>query len=576
MTTHALAAQFRIGTPALAAPRPGLVAAGLAAAVTAMALVACLLVPWVPSGHGGGDFLAMLDGGYRIASGQTPHVDFAVPHGPWPLVQGWIALALEPWSRAFLTYQATEWLTVLPAALVLGARQRGALAAAAVVGFAALATLLPYVVELEKVPDFAWYAGYNRLVTALLFLVAVWAVTPTRPGRGLAGWGDAALLAYLLAMLAATKVTGAAAAGGLVLVAALVSAPRRRTLVRALALLAVAAVLLQAATGVPLAYLGNVLEMVALNRGSGLFFLGLVGLRALPACLALAWLAWLVRARPAPEGRPALRGISDPRRLLARLRRDRAALLVAAVGACALFAESQNNGNLGLAAAAALLALPLAGPARRRPAVAAARAALAVAVLAPWLGGAAVRGATLLTASYRDFQVDPAMAWILPGTRVSRFNGEVADDYLRHWRAGEGRGGEGGRPSALLEAAKSLEPGAFVADVRAVHAAAEAARRAGLVGPDSRVMTIGHIDWFARALGARPVPGTHLWHAPARTFAPPPEGYRHYLRNVDAAFRDLCVAPGPLADQEPFLPALEADFVRHAVTPCWELWLRRS
>lgn len=560
MPAQSLAPTIRLGTargllPDLAA---GGTAAALAGAVTVLAIVAALAIPAVSVGRGGGDLVAALDGGYRMMRGLVPHVDFAVPHGAWPLVEGWLALRLEPWAVPFVTYQVANWLTVLPGVLVLAARQRGPLAAAGVVAFAACATLLPFVVELEKASEFAYYAGYNRLTTALLFLVVVWAVRPARRG-----WGEAILVAYLLLALAATKVTGLMAGGAVVLASGMLSSPRRRVVVRAALVAALAVALLQAATGVPLAYLRDVLDMVAINRGGGGFLLGLTGLRALPACLVLALLAWaLVRRRASLAA-----GLSRP---LALARAERPAVLVTVVAATTLFAESQNNGSLGLAATAALLLMPLAGPA-----VPALRAALAVAVLAPWLGSAAIRGTTHLTGPFREARPDPAVERLLPGAVPTRQQAEMADDYRRLWHLGEQR--IGGRASTLLaEAGKPLEAALFVAVARTVDEAARAALARGDVGPDSRVMTLNHIDWFARVLGARPVPGTNLWHDPARTFAPPVSGYRHYLRAADAVFHGLC-ATDVASDREfaPFLPALEADFARRPLTECWEVWLRR-
>ena len=80
-------------------------------------------------------------------------------------------------------------------------RQPNPWRAVAVLAFVAMAALIPCVVEYSD-SELAYYAGYNRLGAAFLFLTQVWILTPLKPSSP-----QALLVAYLLFMLLATKVT---------------------------------------------------------------------------------------------------------------------------------------------------------------------------------------------------------------------------------------------------------------------------------------------------------------------------------------------------------------------------------
>lgn len=542
------------------------VAYATAAAVTIAAIAILCLVKHVPMGRFTNDFAALLDGGARIAQGQWPHIDFAVPHGPWPVVQGWIALKLAPWWVPFLTYQFTQWLTVLPAAVYLAAQQPTGTRAASLLGICAVATLIPYVIEAENIPGFSYYAGYNRLTTALMFLTFVWALTPRRKT-----WLDAGVLGYLLFAMLATKVTGFAVGLGVVAVAAAVAPVKRVLLLRACGLLVAVLLVLQIATRLPSAYFADVHSMAALNKGGvAYFFLSMI-LKSLVALLAAG--ALIIAVAPPRQGawlNESLRAIVS--RPLIFLRNARAPLMIVVVAAAAIAAESQNTGSLLLASVAALLFAPLPRDRASPVFLAGAEVALAVAILGPWFGSVIYRGMLVATREVPQLVIERPLAAIVPGEVTTRETAAIATDLERVWQTAN-------PPQTLLAtlAATTTEPATFVALTRTIGEAGLKAQREGFVTPDTRVMTLSPTNLFARALGARSPVGINLWQDPQRTFGrPTPEALRHYLRNVDAAFMQRCaVDASNILLNEIFLPSLEANFVEHDLTPCWSVWTRK-
>ena len=115
------------------------------------------------------DFVAILDGAYKISHGLVPHVDFAVPHGAWPLYQAVPVLYLLHRIQPLLLYQFVGWLSILPAAIPIAMRQPKPGRAVAVIAFVAVAALVPCVVEYSD-SELAYYGGYNRLGDGFLFL----------------------------------------------------------------------------------------------------------------------------------------------------------------------------------------------------------------------------------------------------------------------------------------------------------------------------------------------------------------------------------------------------------------------
>ena len=536
----------------------------MAAFITIAAFSSLFIVKRIPVGHYMGDFLAILDGGYRIAQGQWPDVDFAVPHGPWPLVQGWIALELTRWFIPFLTYQVTQWLTVLPAAVYLAGRQSTRWRAVSLLGVAAVATLIPYVMDGENIAGFSYYAGYNRLATTLLFLTFIWIVTPTRKG-----FFDASVLGYLLLALLATKITGFVVAIGAASFAALLSPVKRTALLRAAVFVLVMLFLLQIVTGWPFAYVTDIRAMIELNKSGIAYALASMVLKTLPGLIAACVLMLAVLPPLDCAGLPdALRVLRL--RPFTLLRSWRAPLMILVIVCGTIASESQNTGSLLLASATALLFTSF--PRRRTSAnfLNGARVALAVAILAPWFGSIVYRGA-ILARQFWELSSDPSLAKLLPGTVATRDTTKVAAQLQRLWRLPD-------PPRALFSASAETEPAVFVALAQTVDEAAEEVRRQSLIQPGMRVMTISSTELFARLLDAPSPVGVNLWLDPQRTFGRPPlSALHHYLRDVDAVFMRTCdVDKVYMLLNNIFRPALESAYSRHHLTSCWSVWTRKE
>lgn len=542
----------------------GQTAYALAAAISLAGIALLFIVKHIPVGHYTGDFLAILDGGYRIAQGQWPDVDFAVPHGPWPLVQGWIALELTRWFIPFLTYQVTQWLTVLPAAVYLAGRQSTRWRAVSLLGVAAVATLIPYVMDVENIAGFSYYAGYNRLATALLFLTFVWIVTPTRKGLF-----DASVFGYLLLALLATKITGFVVALGAASFAALLSSVKRTALLRAAVFVLVMLFLLQIVTGLPFAYVTDIRAMIALNKSGIAYALASMVLKTLPGLIAACVLMLAVLPPFDCAGLPdTLRALRL--RPFALLRSWRAPLMILVIVCGTIASESQNTGCLLLASATALLFASF--PRRRTSAnfLNGARVALAVAILAPWFGSIVYRGA-ILARQFSELSSEPSLAKLLPGTVPTRDTTRIAAQLQRLWRLPD-------PPRALFSASAETEPAVFVALARTVDEAAAEVRRQSLIRPGMRVMTISSTELFARLLDAPSPVGVNLWLDPQRTFGRPTlSALHHYLRNVDAVFMRTCdVDKVYMLLNNIFRPALESAYSQHHLTSCWSVWTRKE
>jgi hypothetical protein len=520
-----------------------------------------LLAHSFPTGHWTPDFIAYLDGAYRMKQGLVPHRDFAMTAGIWTLIQAWIALELQPWAVPFITFQMAQWLTVAPIAVILAARQTKVFHALFIIGFAAISSLVPYIIETEQLTEFSYHVSYNRLTTCLLFLTAVWVVSPASRRR----W-DACLVGALLVLLLATKITGFVVGCGFLVMAVTLTPAKRPSVVGGLIVFVATGLVLQEAYGLPSAYGRDILRLYALNQGQLIFAAYSAAATMAPAVIAAACFVVLLAA---PRRRTGFRssmamGFSRPR---AWLRVHRALLSVMGISMGVLLAESQNSGNLGMAAAASLLFLPV--PMRgRADLMLGMRVAFTVACVAPWLGSIPARAMFVLR---EPTVTDPAVAWLVPGATVYARNAMTADAYLARWKKGEIEG------AAVADGDAKLEPAIFVAQARTIYAAAMEARQRGFVGPATRVMSLTHVEYFARAMGAASPQGISLWHDLWRAFGAPPESERAaYLRNADAIFANRCDWHGETRHLEAiFQSALDAGYRYETLTDCWGIWLRR-
>lgn len=540
-------------------------------AVSVMALALCFLVPALPVGRNTEDFIAVLDGARHIVQGLTPHRDFPLPHGPLPLYQGVIPYLLRYEATSFLLYQWIGWVLVLPALAAIAAAQPTLPRALFVIGFVALSTLVPLIVEYDNAPEISYHASYNRLTAALLFLLLVWMFSARHTG-----WRQALVVGYVVLLLALTKVTAFVGAGVLLAIFAVLTPPARRTLLQALAMLVAALATLQLLTGIPLAYLGNVRMMLALNKGGMTHAASSMAARSIVLIAASCAVMAAIMPRPRPG---ASSGTLRSRllRLRAVGRAWRPVLLVGAALCMLILVESQNTGSIGLAAIAALLLarLPLA---RRAPAFGAvALVALGVAALGPWITSITFRGSNIVGRQMADMVDDPAVSQLLPRTKVPRAVAVLADDYRRIWQAGVRAELPLTVTTGWIDASERTQHAMFVARAGLVREAADAAIRAGLIGRNTDVFTAGETELFAQLLGTPAIPGLNTWHNPRSSERLSTDGLRAYLARVDLAFKAKCGLPSAQAQEvEAFGKALAIDFEKVALTPCWEAWRRRT
>lgn len=537
--------------------------------ITLAAFAICLLVPALPVGRNTEDFIAVLEGARRIAQGLRPHVDFPLPHGPMPLYQAVFPYLFRYDAASFLLYQWMGWLLVLPALVPIAKAQPTLLRALFVIAFVALSTLIPMIVEYDNGPEISYHASYNRLTAALLCLLLVWIFSPRHRG-----WGQALLIGYVLALLAATKVTGFVGAGVMLAIFAVLSAPARVTVLRAFALLLAIFIVAQVLTGIPKAYLNDIQMMLSLNKGGMAYAATATAARNIVVVAATFAVIISVMPRYRTEARDSSRPLM--KRLPAIGRSWRAVLLLAAALCMIILVESQNTGSIGLAAIAAVVVGSL--PRARSSAMfrSAALAALCVAAVGPWISSITFRGMNIIGRQMPDLVAVPAVAQLLPRTGVPRAVSALADDYMQIWQATLRSESPVTLSKAWIDAGERNQHAMFVARALLVGEAAEAAIRAGLINPHVHVFTAGETELFAPLLGSPPLRGINTWHNDRSSLRMSNDRLREYLAGVDLAFRTRCGLPTAQAKEaEIFAQALAPDFDMILLTPCWEAWRRR-
>jgi len=569
--TLATTAPARFSAPP---PRP-LAATALAAAAALLGALLLLLLPALPVADATHDAVALFDGAYRIRLGLRPHIDFPVPFGPLALYLAALAEGLGAWGNPIQVLHALGMLLLLPPAVALALGQRGRRpAAAAIVLLPALFCLVPVLVEAT---DVTYMGLYNRWSSGALFLLLCFALTPRR-----LGWGQALLLAWLLALLVATKISAAVLGFAVVSCAALLSAPMRGLLLRVAGLLVAAALAVEATTGLVSAYARDVAWMIAANRGGLVRRLVLQmprGAGALAAAAGLGW--WLARAHALQRGGgcPARHPSLRADRILARLRHARPLLLLIVTTGAVAVHESQNSGSVGLALLAALCLLAVRQDAA--PGIATLRAVLALAALGPWLATVAIV-ALQAPRQAASLVPDPAVAALLPGLRPPTYAVSYAERMLA---AGAGlmrRDGAGAALPADILAARpaGAAPAAeFTLLAHSASALAALLRTDPGLGatPEARVISLTEVQPFPRLLGMRPADRGPIWLDPWRTLGP--DGAARLtglLAGADLIVVPTCPTPGGSTLVDIAAPTLRAGFLTVAAVPCWQLWRPRT
>jgi hypothetical protein len=536
-------------------------------AITGLALVTCM-VPVLPTGRSMRDFVALLDGAYKISQGLVPHVNFAVPHGAWPLYQAVPVLHLLHRMQPLALYQFIGWLSILPAVVIIAARQSNALRSAAILGFVAVAALVPCVVGYATDSELAYYGAYNRLGAAFLFLTLMWILTP-----GKTSWPQALLVAYLLFMLLAIKVTFFVAGLAILLAYGALTPFVRPLLLKSLLVLLAVLLAIEFTTGMVLAYVHDIRAMAAVNEG-GLAHVALTtAVRNFLSLLAAC--ALLVATLPAPRNRRRGINFAILRRPIAAGRLYRIPILILAATILTVLVESQSTGGIGFAflAAFSIASLPLA----RRSLTFGVAASVAVLItsLTPWITNVVFHGLSVVTAQLPHAIKDPSVELLIPRTVTTATTEGIAEDYAHIWLAETNPDGRLVLNTDWMEVAEAADSALFVAQARLIDDAIIVAKQRHLISESSHTMTIGDVDYFTRVLGTKSARGIALWHNRRTFMRPSIDQVRIYLHDVDAAFAPHCgQSEGDVYIVDSFLPALKADFDRQPLTGCWDLWVR--
>lgn len=276
---------------------------GAASALIAlgMTLAAAAILAWgpkLPIGPNYWDVYLFLDVAHRIDLGQTPHIDFFIPIGALPFYLFDVVHLIFPHAQPVLAVQYGTLLVAAPLAALIGAdieRRSRALAVALLLPFAVFA-LLPFnIIDFYPSPGIDGYGIYNRSAGLMLYLLAM---TLAFPGSRLIGFLTAAVV---LTALAYIKITAGLAALCFIAIGVLTGRLRWPDALAAVGALAAVTAALQAATGVPGAYVGDLTGLVEDNTDSlverALTFISLkFDVLAAVAVLGL-FAAWLDRAR---------------------------------------------------------------------------------------------------------------------------------------------------------------------------------------------------------------------------------------------------------------------------------------
>ncbi len=557
-------ASVSVRTPGLAGRLNLRVLALLLSAVVVCTAAATIKV--IPFGRAFWDFLFIRDGAYRIRLGQVPHLDFMVPIGSLTLYLTYLAERLFPAGQPFVGLHALMWLLLLlPLALLASRFETGArfYSAAALL---ALMVLVPFTVDKTNLSEISYFASYNRFVVGILFLIGLWYVLPK------SRW-DAPLLGYLVGLLLFLKITAAGVAIGIIIAACILRRARWRQASLGLAGLAIICALIEAASGVLSGYWRDVLTMVRINQGQGLYALGFAAFRNWAPLTVGAGIVVLalqsVRQKRATQAQ-------TPGSIWSWLQAQAFTMDMIVLLGAALAAESQNTGGIGIVAAFAILFHP--GIKQQSPRRLIGTTLLGAVLLLPILDVAVSRTLTIVQRE-RVGSYDHGFSALAPGIRVpaSTFAGAELIRRLSHEWLGLISEVQSKRFS-IDNDPSSNAPAAAVAWAEDVVEAAQIFHAQGFEKTAQRYAVLAFTDPFSRLLGLTPVRGVMLAVQVNRTIPvfTPPEASR-YLAGADGVFISTCVlsAGGEPTIRTIFQPILDAEFERHPLNACWDFHNRR-
>ncbi len=526
--------------------------------------VAAATIKVIPYGRAFWDFLFVMDGAYRIRLGQIPHIDFIAPIGALTLYLTAWGERLFPGGQPFVGLHALMWLLWLPPFAMLAPRFQTGLRFCAALALLALMVLVPYTLDKTNLYEISYFASYNRFAVGGLFLVGLWYVLPK------SDW-DAPLLGYLVGLLFLLKITAAVVAIGLLVAACILRRARWRPVFLGLAGLVVVCAVVEAASGFVSAYLRDIMFMVRINKGQGIYALAVAGVRnwaplAVGAAIVLLAIRDMTRRRT---------GLSRAFASLWPLLQSQAFAVdaVLLLGG-ALAAESQNTGGIGLVAASAALFHPDIRPRGSWRPIAA--VLLAASLLLPLLDLMVSRTATAFHQARFGSSADPLSPGILvasPTLAGAELFRRLSHEWLPMiFDAQVKRFNVDNDPS-------SNAPATGVAWSEDVVDAAKVFHEKGLEGSAHSYAALAFADPFPQLLGLTPARGVTLAVQVGRTIPvfTPPEASR-YLAQADGLFVSECAlsASGEDTIRSVFRPVLAAEFEPVPLNACWDFYRRKQ
>lgn len=541
-----------------------------------LALAAATMLAWgprLPIGPNYWDVYLFLDVAHRIDLGQTPHIDFFIPIGALPFYLFDFVHLMFPHAQPVLAVQYGTLLVAAPLAALIGAdieRRSRAVAVALLLPYAAFA-LLPFnIIDFYPSPGIDGYGIYNRSAGLMLYLLAM---TLAFPGNRLIGFLTAAVV---LTALAYIKITAGLAALCFIAIGALTGRLRWLDALAAIGVLAAVTAALQAATGVPGAYVGDLTGLVEDNTDSlverALTFISLkFDVLAAVAILGL-FAAWLDRARVFGALRWMVKG--RPRVALGWLLAHPVALL-SGLAIVATGYETQNTGSNEFIYLWPALLLVWTALAPRLTATS--RLALTVLVCfaaAPSLSKVLHKGArtAAVTAGYVPVteELSGPLAMTVTKPVHDRRANVLADHYAQERTAWLALAKAGQKPSAI----QYSEPDYQTFYVRSIAEAATALRafEATLGMRFGSTYVLDFVDPLTAELGRTPPRFVSVANDPDRTF---PVRIRAKvaaeLATIDAILIPRCpITPARLGILQAAEPALrERNII--PLSPCWDI-----
>ncbi|MGE3248063.1 MAG: hypothetical protein AB7J19_17200, partial [Beijerinckiaceae bacterium] len=313
-------------------------------AFVAVSILSFLIPVTVPVGSFYWDIVLYPDAAWRIANGQTPHVDFFAPAGALPYYIYALLDAIFPNGSMLLLANWSVMVVALPLMVHVAAemeRSSRTVTLAFVLPFLAFAALPLNTTSQTLAVGADGFGLYNRH-TVLLLYILVGEIVLVR-SRKL----SPVFTACMLLALFFVKITGFIIGAALIAHAVLAGRMQLKSLIAASAIVLAFLVAIDLPTGIVYGYLANVGELIAMNQTDLLKRLRdplIVQFDIVfPALLLVGALVWSM-ARNARSLQPA----ATVRGLIAQVRNlaDTWAAWLASVLIAGIIFESQNTGSL--------------------------------------------------------------------------------------------------------------------------------------------------------------------------------------------------------------------------------------